>query len=214
VRSYSANRRLRSTGFTLLELLITITILVIVTVVAVPSMNKMIHRKRIIAVANEIVTAAKFAQNEAIIRKERMIMTMDTANPHHWLIYIQPRNESAANASIPSSAEIVRELWLNESLELVPDETSFGENKKVQFLPNGSISGVTGNSESQVNLRGADNKDKAAAIAVCSKNFPEAVVDVRLGGMLGDPGGRTVDTIRRQDGKGTDDCSAPNKGNW
>jgi len=211
-----ACRRLRSTGFTLIELLITITILVVLTVVAVPSMNRMIHRNRIIATANEIVTAAKFAQNEAIIRKERIIMEMDPDDSHHWVIYIAPRYESTASIDMPAHAERVRELWLDKSLELVFDQTSFGaDKKKIQFLPNGTISRLRVQSENEaLGVRMQGRGDFAAAVAVCSQSFPKETIDVRLGGVLGDVGGRTVNTIRRKDGQGTDDCSVPKKANW
>ncbi|NMT65514.1 GspH/FimT family pseudopilin [Marinobacter orientalis] len=55
----------RSSGFTLLELLITITILGIVATVAVPSFREMVLNSRISTQTNEITGLISFARSEA-----------------------------------------------------------------------------------------------------------------------------------------------------
>lgn len=55
----------RSSGFTLLELLITITILAIVATVAIPSFREMVLNNRLAAQTNEVSSLISFARSEA-----------------------------------------------------------------------------------------------------------------------------------------------------
>jgi len=190
-------RRLRSAGFTLMELLITITILVILTAVAVPSLTRMIHKNRIIGTANEIVAIGRFAQNEAMIRKQRIILLMEKTNPHHWFVYIQPNipNTSATDDTMPPNAEVIRELWLDDRLTLIPDEHQMGKFNKIQFLPNGSMGGVTTDSEKVSGGRAGDEPaNTTGVLAICSDSFPQETIDVYFGGK-GATDGRKVESL-------------------
>ncbi|MFV8784175.1 GspH/FimT family pseudopilin [Microbulbifer sp. SA54] len=55
-----------SAGFTLVELMITLSILAIVTSLAVPSFNDMIRRNKRVACGNELVGALQFGRTEAV----------------------------------------------------------------------------------------------------------------------------------------------------
>lgn len=56
----------KARGFTLLELLITITIAAILTAVAIPSFEGIIRNNRALTNANDFLTALMFTRNEAI----------------------------------------------------------------------------------------------------------------------------------------------------
>jgi len=200
-------RRLCFAGFTLVELLIAITILVILTVVAVPSLTRMVHKNRIIGTANEIVAVGRFAQNEAIIRKQRIILLMEESNPHHWVVYIQPTSTSAADNTRPSDAEVIRELWLDERLTLIPD-AQMGAFNKIQFLPNGSMSGVTLSAEKVSGGRGDSGSGAANAagvLAVCSDSFPQETIDVHFGGLRATDG-RKVESLACSKSRSEEAC--------
>ncbi|GAB4193369.1 MAG: type IVa pilus pseudopilin TppE [Wenzhouxiangellaceae bacterium] len=55
-------------GFTLLELIITITVIVLLVALALPNAQTMINRNRLVAKTNDIVTAINLARSEAVTR--------------------------------------------------------------------------------------------------------------------------------------------------
>lgn len=59
---------LRSAGFTLIELMIVVTILGIVMAIGVPSFNSMIKNNRLVAASNDLAGALHFARAEAVRR--------------------------------------------------------------------------------------------------------------------------------------------------
>src|SRR5688572_16029390 len=67
----SSNRRRaarRVSGFTLIELMVTIAVASVLLGIAVPSFNQLIVTNRLTAQANEVVSAINFARSEAIKR--------------------------------------------------------------------------------------------------------------------------------------------------
>jgi type IV fimbrial biogenesis protein FimT len=67
-RKIMRNQPEYNTGFTLLELMITIAIAGILVGVAIPSFTSIITSNRLTAYANELVTALNLARNEAVKR--------------------------------------------------------------------------------------------------------------------------------------------------
>jgi type IV fimbrial biogenesis protein FimT len=65
---FRAAMRRHSRGFTLVELMITLTVAVVLTVIAVPSYRNMINSNRLTTAANEMVGALNLARMEAIKR--------------------------------------------------------------------------------------------------------------------------------------------------
>lgn len=62
----------RRGGFTLLELMVAITVLGILTALAVPSFTTMINRNRLAGQSNELLAALQFARTEAIRTSARV----------------------------------------------------------------------------------------------------------------------------------------------
>ncbi len=62
----TSNRRLASRGFTLMELMVAVSVLGILTAVAVPSFTNMINTNRLASQSNELLSAFQFARMEAI----------------------------------------------------------------------------------------------------------------------------------------------------
>ncbi|WP_211343687.1 GspH/FimT family pseudopilin [Neptunomonas concharum] len=58
----------RNRGFTLIELMVTVAVLVILITVAIPSFINLIQNSRSAALANSVVTALNYARSEAVKR--------------------------------------------------------------------------------------------------------------------------------------------------
>ena len=81
--SRSSNPRLK-TGFTLVELLVTITIGVILMTVVAPSFAEIIRNNRVTAHSNELLAAALYARGEAVRRKQNIHVIVDEPAGNGW----------------------------------------------------------------------------------------------------------------------------------
>lgn len=68
VQGAAARRRCRDFGFTLIELMIVVTLVSILLVIAIPSFRELIQRNRVAGEINSFVSDLQFARSEAIKR--------------------------------------------------------------------------------------------------------------------------------------------------
>lgn len=87
----------RGSGFTLLELMVTLVVASVLVAIAVPSFNQMIVTNRLTAQANDMVSAINFARSEAVMRNARIRFCRangptatacvgSTGNWTHWIV--------------------------------------------------------------------------------------------------------------------------------
>ena len=69
MRSY---KQCKSTGFSMIELLITMSILVVLLAIAAPGFQEMIKRDRVASSSNQILTAINYARTQAITQNTRV----------------------------------------------------------------------------------------------------------------------------------------------
>ncbi|MEO8019278.1 MAG: GspH/FimT family pseudopilin [Pseudomonadota bacterium] len=98
-------------GFTLLELMITVTVLGILLGLAVPSFREAIRNNRIVAQNNEFITALTYARSEAIRRSDTVSICSSTNGTScstttnwstGWITFVDPNADGLLN-----NAEVV-----------------------------------------------------------------------------------------------------------
>ena len=90
------------TGFTLIELMIAISILALILVVGVPSFRVTIQNNRVITNANELISAVMIARNEAIKRGVNVQIMSNSGNSNWttgWTIITDDNNDGVFNSS-------------------------------------------------------------------------------------------------------------------
>lgn len=127
--THTPSRPARMSGFTIVELMITLLVAGTLLAVAVPSFNRMMMTSRITAQANEFVAAINFARSEAIKRNTSMTLcranaanatacTGEAGDWQHWIV----------RPVAPADAEVVRRGVVNEfSQTLVVRSTLTGD---------------------------------------------------------------------------------------
>ncbi|MDX1678496.1 GspH/FimT family pseudopilin [Arsukibacterium sp.] len=152
-------------GFTLVELMVTIAVVAIVATIAVPSFNGLVQGNRLSGATNQLVSAFHLARSEAIKRSQNVSLcaTSDGINCtpradwNSWLVLagneviLQGRVSSGLNVAGPantniifSSAGLVRDnagAGLSSSLQVCSTSGALTENTRtMNFVAGGSIS--------------------------------------------------------------------------
>ena len=88
-------------GFTLIELMVTISVLAILLTIAVPSFRTFVLNNRITGQANDMMTALNYARSEAIKRGLPVIMSSNSGTADWsagWIVFADPDNDGIFNA--------------------------------------------------------------------------------------------------------------------
>jgi len=118
-------------GFTLVELMVTVAVLVIVLAIAVPSFQAMTHRNRLTAITNEMVGALQLARVEAIRRNARVIFCPTTSGTacggNNW----------RRSIVLAPGGEVVRELQIDAGNIVVSSSASINTGNQISFGASG-----------------------------------------------------------------------------
>lgn len=107
----------RSRGFSLLELMITITVMAILLAIAVPSFRDVIHRNQVSSGSNALLASVNYARSEAITRGQLVSMCPGDATSgctsgskvydQGWIVYTYPAGAASANKAYAATSSIL-----------------------------------------------------------------------------------------------------------
>jgi type IV fimbrial biogenesis protein FimT len=113
---YKKPQPARCTGFTLLEMMIAITVAAILLATAVPSLRQFRANNKVTAASNSIVTALNVARFNAVTRGENVLIcpSSDSVSCSHgswykgWIVFRENGLSNDADDFTPAEADIIR----------------------------------------------------------------------------------------------------------
>jgi type IV fimbrial biogenesis protein FimT len=96
-------------GFTLIEVMVTVAIVVIIITLAAPSFKNMIEMQRLRSITSQLVTDLQYARNEAVSRNTLVKLSFQAnagAGMTCYLIYTSPNSDIASrcNCELPAAS--------------------------------------------------------------------------------------------------------------
>lgn len=172
----------RSKGFTLLELIVTLTLAAIVLGVGVPSFHNLIQNQRLTAAINQLVGALALARSEAIKRGARVTLCKSgdgrccaTGGGYHqgWIVFVDANGDGVRqpsgclNSSVADRAEPIIRVHqpLAAALTLIGNQNV---SDFVSFVPAGV---------SQL----SNGAFQAGTVTLCARGYPVSARRLVLG---------------------------------
>lgn len=122
-----------SRGFTLVELMVTVAVIGILALVAVPSMTSMISNSRLRGQTEEVTASLQLARSEAVRRNQRITACASgsgvacAASANRFVVFWQDPSNAA-------NTELIREIALSSNTQVSGDAAG------IEFRPTGLIS--------------------------------------------------------------------------
>lgn len=95
------SKDVKSLGFTLIELMVTITIAAILMGLAVPSFTSVIISNRLTTITNELITTINLARSEAVKRGQQVTITRNGSTSGvwdgGWILFVDSNGNNAFN---------------------------------------------------------------------------------------------------------------------
>ncbi|MEO8001073.1 MAG: GspH/FimT family pseudopilin [Arenimonas sp.] len=152
--SFSSITCRNARGFSLLELMITLTLLGIMIMLAVPGFEAISNVNRLSGTSNELLTSMQVARMEAIRRNARVVICR-SANPESgaaatcntgagnwdgWIAFVDDGGATPANArngTRDAGETVLRVAAVTAPLLVVPSVAVSGASQRIVFRPDG-----------------------------------------------------------------------------
>jgi len=135
----------RTSGFTLIELMVTLAVAAILVTVAIPGFRSLIQNNRAATQANELLTAFTLARSEALKRSSQVSVCSSTdqatcaGDPNWatgWIVFADDDGDGTMDAG-----ETLIRVW--DSLKGTPTLTQDTNGNFIQFESTGMVAATT-----------------------------------------------------------------------
>ena len=149
---------MKTRGFTLVELLVTLAIGTILLMIAIPGYAFLVNTNKLAAVTNSLVTSIQLARSEAIKRGVRVtvcksssaLVAVPSCNPtsewhQGWLIFVDE-----GTRGVVDHGDVL--LWVQDSTPEATNIISNNFDRYISYLPSGASQGSNGLSNGTIRI--------------------------------------------------------------
>ena len=158
-RQHIANRPPKLRGVTFIELIVTVTIVGILTAVAIPSFRDTTAGNQMATHSNELIGAINFARSQSIMQGQRVVMCRSLNNvcqtdwsnswQEGWMVFVDRNNDATFNGTDTllrvngawSGSDAIQPSAVEaDGVTAVTDGSFFNY---ISFSPDGSVRSIT-----------------------------------------------------------------------
>ena len=142
-------------GLTLIELIVTVTIVAILAAVATPSLREMLENNRLTALNNQLVSTLNYVRAEAVKRNYPVTMCVRNTDgsacatsggfDNGWIVFVDCDSDNAIDAAGcnygPGNTNAAEEILLDNKPNITTNiviGSNFDPEQVIRYKPNGS----------------------------------------------------------------------------
>lgn len=159
---------MRTRGFTLIELVVTMAVLVILVTVALPAFSHLVRETRTHTRAQDLYQAAQLARTSAITNNQRVTLSADGQWSDGWQVFV----DSNHNGQLDSGELLLASAEPNDSIRIVGNQWVVNH---LSFI---------GTGESRYANGGPGGAFQAGRVTVCAEGEPGYELTLARSGRL------------------------------